>query len=264
MGRASHTPMCAESIATPRDDCRCTTCATSLHGAPHSDRVTALFEERSDRVERAGRVVKKFKKRMRTNSTPVPTPGPAATDYLMSKVALWMLEQDVDSADAAVVKVAFEDLTTAMNSMLVNSVLDTSQRSIVAKLLNGSHMLCDLCVGLLIAHEQLAAAGEELARSLASAAVAELKTSPVPGLPLLEDEIEVVLEAILVAGSRALFTGPLTPENVLALQLIGMIVCPDWDTHDENQVVEYCLKPYGVAALTGAEIEFVERRALTF
>lgn len=247
MATTGHSLKCAEAVHTTPKECKCP-CAGSFHGGPHTERARALLVSNPTTAYRRRQVSQSRSKAKNASER-------LYARYATGFVVTYAIDTVIGSArsDADVLKIAVEAVVEPFVESVVSAGLDTAESAAVKRIVNETHLLCALCASVLELKARFQQGIEDIADNIAQAVIDEVTSSP--SLPVLSDAARAALSAALVKAVGPLSDLLVGPAETQALQILGLLFCPDVSVHPE--VEEFCVKPLTGEILTNAMSKWI-------
>lgn len=243
----AHGSRCANSVLTPPEKCNCA-CERTLHGTPHSQRAQAFAVAADHQTDAANRIVTRYRRAIETHA-----PGTLSmqvTDYVAARLCQESIDGglELDDLFSSVV----DPVLTGLAEGARGGSFKARDRSLIKAVFVDGHIFCVLCVLIL----QLNNAVEDEADALRDAAVKALVITMFgpPSPTGISDAARHVVTRALTAGiNRGLEAVKAATGHASAIQsieLLGLLTCPDIDTHPDDDVYKLCLTPLSTALLS--------------
>jgi hypothetical protein len=251
----THVFTCANSVLTHPSKCRCS-CEQALHGVPHTERGRAFFRADDQRGIYANTIVVGYRRAM--EAAEPPHRMVAVTDYLASKFTEEAIEAHLDPRDL------LTDVATAAFSAVldrVGEVSDSDARRVKAALRN-DHIYCAIAVLLLKAADAAKAVRDDL-RDAAVEGILDSVFGPSEHRtvgPVGRAIVAGAIKAGFDAGMKALDAATGASRWLIVIRLLGLLTCPNVDTHPNDDVTTHCVLPLTTAFLTDTFAAWVRAR----
>lgn len=246
-----HVLSCAEAVVRPVDECECG-CLGAFHGGPHTWRARALLVSDLDYKTRKAYSGKQITTaRTKFRAADEGEHSVRGTELLVTVIIDRVVLMD-EPDEAKRIESGITKIVAPFVDTIANSDLSTEDREQFQLLLPELHLLCTLCVLVLEAKKEFASATEAIANGLVDRLVAAV----LDALPseLLSKSIEAILRIAMRKACDAFVSWAFEPVNEKALQVLGILFCPNSEHHPE--VRELCIKPLENELLSAALVDW--------